>query len=167
MIRPLCLIVDYDHVEQVSPAGFHVSGRCNYVLKLVLLEFKHILDQSLSNILLYIQMKPTLNGSPLRIFFRRSFSRLGGATRTTYGFKSDERKSFRLCGCRLSTHIFPLATTARMASKEVPAMIGKLLVLDPSKHSYPYDPYHSTPFHIRHVPRICGPICPIQTVPGL
>lgn len=67
----------------------------------------------------------TLKGSPLRIFFTRNFSMLGGATRTTYGFKSDDRNSFRLCGCKFSTQILPLATTARMASKEVPVIITK------------------------------------------
>lgn len=62
----------------------------------------------------------TLNVSPLRIFLRRNFSKLGGATNTTYGFKSDERNNLRLCGCRFSTQIFPIATTARIASKDVP-----------------------------------------------
>lgn len=63
----------------------------------------------------------TLNVSPLAIFFWRNFSRLGGATSTTYGFKSDARNNFKLCGCKLSTHILPLDTTVRIASSEVPA----------------------------------------------
>lgn len=67
----------------------------------------------------------TLNGSPLRSFFWRNFSRLGGATKTTYGFKSDARRSFKLCGCKFSTQILPLATTALIASREVPDIGGR------------------------------------------
>lgn len=62
----------------------------------------------------------TLNGSPFLIFFCRNFSKLGGATRTTYGFKSDARSNFKLCGWRFSTQILPLPTTVRMASRDVP-----------------------------------------------
>lgn len=40
----------------------------------------------------------TLNGSPDLIFFCRNFSKLGGATKTTYGFKSDDLNNFKLCG---------------------------------------------------------------------
>lgn len=64
--------------------------------------------------------KNTLTGSLVRTFFWRNFSRLGGATSTTYGFKSEARKSFKLCGCKFNTHIFPLDTTVRIASREVP-----------------------------------------------
>lgn len=62
----------------------------------------------------------TFTGSLLRSFFWRSFSRLGGATSTTYGFRSEARSSFRLCGCRLITQNLPLETTVRMASIDVP-----------------------------------------------
>lgn len=63
----------------------------------------------------------TLYGSPVRIRFWRNFSKLGGATKTVYGFKSDERNSFKLCGCKFRTQILPLETTARMASNDVPS----------------------------------------------
>lgn len=73
------------------------------------------------NITHLYQLGPlTLKGSPFRIFFCRNLSRLGGATSTTYGFRSEARSSFKLCGCRFSTQILPLATTVRMASSEVP-----------------------------------------------
>lgn len=62
----------------------------------------------------------TLTGSPILNFFCRNFSRLGGATSTTYGFKSDARNNLRLCGCKFSTQILPLETTVRIASSDVP-----------------------------------------------
>lgn len=68
----------------------------------------------------------TLYGSPDLIFFCRNFSKLGGATNTINGFKSDDLSSLRLCGCKFRTQIFPLSTTARIASSDVPEEHNKL-----------------------------------------
>lgn len=62
----------------------------------------------------------TLNASPFLSFFCLNFSRAGGATRTTYGFRSEFLKILRDCGCKFKTQILPAATTERIASREVP-----------------------------------------------
>lgn len=74
------------------------------------------------NIESLFQWKFTLYGSWLRSFFCRNFSRLGGATSTTYGFKSLARSNFKLCGCKFNTQILPLDTTVRIASRDVPVV---------------------------------------------
>lgn len=67
-----------------------------------------------------MQSKQTLKASPLRTFFCLKTSNEGGDTSITYGFKSEALNNFKLCGCKFSTHIFPLDTTVRMASSDVP-----------------------------------------------
>lgn len=64
--------------------------------------------------------KQTLNASPLRTFFCLSTSNDGGDTSITYGFKSEALNNFKLWGCKFKTHIFPLDTTVRIASNDVP-----------------------------------------------
>lgn len=115
------VIYDY-HVKQVSPARLHIARGGDDVLQLLILPKEN--GERVSTVAAGGEIGRealTLYGSPLRIFFWRSFSRLGGATKTTYGFKSDARNSFKLCGCKLRTQIFSLETTARIASSEVPA----------------------------------------------
>jgi hypothetical protein len=109
----------------------------------------------------FFSQKLTLYCSPLRIFFCRNFSKLGGATSTVYGFKSDDLSNFRLCGCKLSTQILPLFTTARIASREVPGKLNYLIRWDTRGRGD--KTHHNKPFHTPHAPQTFSPEYQPQT----
>jgi hypothetical protein len=84
------VIYDY-HVEEVTVFVLHLPRLFYYVLQFFLLKTRQFIfmrARQPTTLTLYV--------SPFLIFFWRSFSRLGGATNTTYGFKSDVRSIFKL-----------------------------------------------------------------------
>lgn len=58
MIGALCVIVDDDHVEEMTPARFHVPSGGNDVLKLLLLREKIAINRDSITGLLYLSILP-------------------------------------------------------------------------------------------------------------